>query len=754
MATIPTQLPVPSEKPQDLKFNAGKIDEFVTSLAQQYIDRLGGKHYTIEGLKQLVLQQIYNLGWNPIGTFQGGVTVANPGDIVQDTTDDTWYRWDNLATLPKTVPSGSTPGTSGGTGDGKWKPVDVSDVLRKDLASTTGIRLVGGTPLIPVTSMPTYSASDTVQAWKDSVAEYGYVYFPGHALSQATYTIINTVAETDNLKNNKVIVDDGVILSFDYDHYALIKTLDFVGRCTFLFPGKQFKTTGGEVEYISEQAILNRNPVRMKKVEFTDCRIRTVDGDTFTNDATGTSSETATLFGLSQNKYTGIYAPIDIGETISGHIKMQSGTASQFGVILRCSQGWVMIYATPDATSWSYRVKKTGQSPVDGTPVTIPGGNVRSYSSGKATIGISLQSKNIFSFIVNGVAIGLPHNSGDAGEIYEVGIVALSPDSSAVARVTGLCSYVTRNGIQGKVGLNILIHGDSTAEGFISAFDKYLPQLIDGTNGTRSVNIRNKAVAGTFMRQALDMLKADGPGDAYIIIMCAGTNEGQANSDPDTFAAMIEEFVVYCSGLGRIPVWVEPWMWYSSELIGGAGQATTNYDGVAELREAGKRQMMKYGDGAICVTTTHQLPAPLPDYFNKNLDPLVRDAIHQSQLAYRLYAEIIASTIIDWYSKIDTSARSLPQFWCDSTATIEAPSSVSNNSINAKLTLTGFSNGGTILTLPRWCRPKKNRSFPVAFTADDIGFSMGLATVKTSGQVIITGMTSPSVKVYLDIHLS
>ncbi|OAT23930.1 O-antigen polymannose-binding protein [Buttiauxella gaviniae ATCC 51604] len=138
MTTTPTQLPVPSEKPQDLKFNAGKIDEFVTSLAQQYIDRFGGKHYTIEGLKQLVLQQIYNLGLNPVGTFQGGATVANPGDIVQDTTDDAWYRWDNLATLPKVIPAGSTPGTAGGTGDGKWQLVDVSDVLRKQISDPDG----------------------------------------------------------------------------------------------------------------------------------------------------------------------------------------------------------------------------------------------------------------------------------------------------------------------------------------------------------------------------------------------------------------------------------------------------------------------------------------------------------------------------------------------------------------------------------------------------------------------------------------
>lgn len=134
MATTPTSNQVPSESLIDLKFNAGKIDEFVTSLVQQYIDRFGNAHYTIEGLKQLVL----NLGWNPVGSFQDGATVNTAGDIIQDESTGVWYRWDDIATLPKTVPSGSTPGSTGGTGEGKWQAVDVSDVLRKQISDPDG----------------------------------------------------------------------------------------------------------------------------------------------------------------------------------------------------------------------------------------------------------------------------------------------------------------------------------------------------------------------------------------------------------------------------------------------------------------------------------------------------------------------------------------------------------------------------------------------------------------------------------------
>lgn len=44
MATTLTNKPVPSESPIDLKFNAGKIDEFVTSMGWTYTDRFGVKH--------------------------------------------------------------------------------------------------------------------------------------------------------------------------------------------------------------------------------------------------------------------------------------------------------------------------------------------------------------------------------------------------------------------------------------------------------------------------------------------------------------------------------------------------------------------------------------------------------------------------------------------------------------------------------------------------------------------------------------
>lgn len=143
MTTTPTQNSVPSESPIDLKFNAGKIDEFVTSLVHQYIDRFGIQHYTIEGLRWLAQQAIAQYGWIPYGTFQAGATLTLPNQILKDTTDGEYYRWDG-SFLPsgKIVSAGSTPASSGGVGIGAWISVGDS-ALRSMLASSAGGGMIG-----------------------------------------------------------------------------------------------------------------------------------------------------------------------------------------------------------------------------------------------------------------------------------------------------------------------------------------------------------------------------------------------------------------------------------------------------------------------------------------------------------------------------------------------------------------------------------------------------------------------------------
>lgn len=140
MSTTPTNQPVPSEKPQDLKFNAGKIDEFVTSMAKQYIDRFGHAHYTIEGLRWVAQQAISAFGYITIDSFQAGASLTLPNQVLRDTSTGEYYRWDGV--FPKVVPAGSTPDSTGGVGVGAWLSVGDA-VIRGQLYAIDGLKLVG-----------------------------------------------------------------------------------------------------------------------------------------------------------------------------------------------------------------------------------------------------------------------------------------------------------------------------------------------------------------------------------------------------------------------------------------------------------------------------------------------------------------------------------------------------------------------------------------------------------------------------------
>ena len=145
MATTPTSNPIPSEAPQDLKFNAGEIDEFVTSSGWTYTDRFGVKRYTIEGMNYLAQQVMNAFGYVTLTgvTFTTGATIANPNEVLFNSADNSYYKWTgSFASGGKVVPANSTPSSTGGIGPGKW--LNVGDTnLRSDLAKSTGAGLIG-----------------------------------------------------------------------------------------------------------------------------------------------------------------------------------------------------------------------------------------------------------------------------------------------------------------------------------------------------------------------------------------------------------------------------------------------------------------------------------------------------------------------------------------------------------------------------------------------------------------------------------
>ncbi|WP_318357695.1 hypothetical protein [Enterobacter sp.] len=259
MATQPTNLPVPSESPRDLKFNAGKIDEFVTSLLNSYVDRFGKEHYTIEGLRWLAQQAIAQYGWIPLGTFQSGATLTLPNQILKDESGGDYYRWDG--SFPKNVPSGSTPSSTGGTGIGAWVSVGDSS-LRAMLASADGRKLIGKAPTIAAlrTIEPTQDKQwiDVEKYWDDSLPAQGTYWHDASDVTSADNggTIIVTAGgKRWKFKGDPTVETYGAYGDRVHDDWqAIMRAAAVEYKVDF---GSPEYAIGGELQFILQAQVFN-----------------------------------------------------------------------------------------------------------------------------------------------------------------------------------------------------------------------------------------------------------------------------------------------------------------------------------------------------------------------------------------------------------------------------------------------------------------------------------------------------------------
>lgn len=165
MATTPTNKPIPSEDPRDLKFNAGKIDEEVNGSADYYTDRFGVQRLTNTGRnnqfqsaqaqresdfdasqadKEARFQQfLLNYGYQFLGDYENGPYTITARNQIIRYQNEFWRL--SAATNP--------PYTTTGVNSTSWA-TDVTHLssvgdanLRQELASTGagfGVDLVHG----------------------------------------------------------------------------------------------------------------------------------------------------------------------------------------------------------------------------------------------------------------------------------------------------------------------------------------------------------------------------------------------------------------------------------------------------------------------------------------------------------------------------------------------------------------------------------------------------------------------------------
>lgn len=187
MATTPTNNPIPSEDPRDLKFNAGKIDEEVNGSADYYTDRFGVQRLTNTGrnnhfqgqmtqqaddwLEQFNQQEsdfqqfLLNSGYQFLGDYENGPYTITARNQIIRYQNEFWRL--NAATNP--------PYTTTGINGTSWS-VDVTHLvsvgdanLRQELSSSEGTSLIGALGVRPLVAVSHYknnglSDQDAVQA--------------------------------------------------------------------------------------------------------------------------------------------------------------------------------------------------------------------------------------------------------------------------------------------------------------------------------------------------------------------------------------------------------------------------------------------------------------------------------------------------------------------------------------------------------------------------------------------------------------
>lgn len=748
MATQPTNLPVPSESPRDAKFNAGKIDEFVTSLAQQYIDRFGGAHYTIEGLKQLVLQQIYNLGWSLEGSFQDGGTVTSAGDLLQDESTNIWYRWDDLDTLPKTVPAGSTPASSGGVGVGKWQPVEVTDVLRKDLAKDTGAFLSGyksttvGDRLNKTVFITDFgggeSVSDNLAAFnlakaaagtggsvtfpKSSTGIYNFSTFPdmtGVVINPDVGVVLRGPASSN-------AISPGIVTTRDYRVYfnAGDPKDYYIDMRANVHPGskganKSLWLTAGDVDNFSP-SVVNANNIIVKQVTLGV-------GDAFAN-VTPAGRSTSSLFlqpPAGGNTQLGVIPAVP-GTELKVGVNNVPDNAGEIAVGILFSTGYAVLRGYPSSGTWSLSAKYVGQTSTDIT-VTPDGGGTATYSASNNLITIRSVSTVRAQILVNGVSV--VDFQPASGVIQWVGVGATSIGTVSSSNFTGW--YTSNFKVSDSPRSQTLgIIGDSISDGAVDgSWPVWCAEALDGSFGIRINGIENRAISGQTLDQQIANLAANPFVNASIVAVFIGTNDIQGGNTLASFKTSLTNLLNTLQSQGRQSVLVIPPQWYlKTDTPSGTGGATTNSNRGGDIRAAIGRIAAERGLQLVDMTT---YTGPVnPAYLSSTfVDSILRDNIHPTAYAYRLIGFEIARAIVaqicpvvkspsDWSAAAGESAGL--------TSAVQYRFSAVGVEFKGRLEGTTALNG-LVLTLPEFLRPSAIRSFiawgnigpvPVYFNTD------------------------------------
>ncbi|EPL7036143.1 hypothetical protein JX819_000960 [Citrobacter farmeri] len=797
MTTYNTGNPLGSAAAKDLYDNAENFDHLSNDQVNEtWPDRLGKERLTWYGVEKKTMQALMNYGYITKDSFEDGSTLSLANECLRWKSNGEYYRWDGA--LPKVVPPGSTPDSTGGIGEGKW--ISVGDAaLRTDLkktGTTSGDSLIGTAGGLSqkdknaeVPSIQDFggrddwngtSGTDNTQAIVNAYSS-GVRRLRMPKLNTGVYHFNNITSTVTNL-NGLVLDNDPSI----YIHHSSDNVLNLMKRPGWTSTSQIKNVIDGPTKY--DQFVSNqmfRKPSEKKPDASFSGELHLPEILAFASShtpqyfkATGwpTLSLAYTTSGFTIADSTTISFTAPSGQfwgamfsVVPGdHLEASCRDGGQTAVVVETANGVVVARQNTSGTKNQISVNSVEAGVSTEKNFRNIGIIADPYWLSKSVLGVGIIDEKTFVVTCNGIVVAKVDTES---EIISAGW------GNGYASVAATISHPTRIRARKDYGVSpvsLVCVGDSTGDNAVTIESQFefARDYIAGLAGCQVINFNNLSVRGeTANQQKTRLLATDITGYSHCLIQ-VGINDIQGQTNMAGWLTQYVDMINYCKANNVTPIIGIPAMFYAQDDITDTGivtshigQNTSNSDkgvlyrlNLARTASSNSVQVNYMGQSAMGQV--------IPQLLTMASDPVVMDNIHPSifgsmqmgmSWARAVIADMTRANKKGTWLKSGSGAGgigvcALPKRYlianAGSTAvpryTVDADGSLCTLSYYIRQDAT-WGNDAVVGTLPERLRPMTDQSFvvqPRDSSTVPVAGAIATVIISRSGDIRVIGMPS------------